>query len=58
MRSDAVFRTAGNPNEVTAWHDFDSLEAAEAFAGSQRLREVMQNAGVAGDPQIWFGEQA
>ena len=58
VRGDAVFQTAGNPNEVTAWHDFDTLEAAEAFAGSERLREVMQNAGVAGEPQIWFAEQA
>ncbi len=58
VRGDAVFQAAGNPNDVTAWHDFDNLEAAQAFAGSERLREVMQGAGVAGEPQIWFAEQA
>ncbi len=58
VRGDAVFQTAGKPNDVTAWHDFDTLEAAQTFAGSERLREVMQGAGVAGEPQIWFAEQA
>ncbi len=58
VRGDAVFQTAGNPNDVTAWHDFDSLEAAQTFAGSERLREVMKGAGVTGEPQIWFAEQA
>jgi len=58
VRSDAVFCAAGDRNDVTAWHDFDTLEAAQAFAGSDRLREVMQGAGVAGEPQVWFAEQA
>lgn len=55
---DAVFQAADDPNDVTAWHDFESLEAAQAFAGSPRLREVMAGAGVAGPPQIWFANQA
>ena len=58
VRGDAVFRAAGIPNDVTAWHDFDTLEAAQSFAGSARLRQIMQDAGVAGDPQIWYAEQA
>ena len=58
VRGDAVFQAAGNPNDVTAWHDFDTLDAAQAFAGSERLRDVMQGAGIAGEPQIWFAEQA
>jgi len=43
---------------VTAWHDFDSLEAAQTFAASPRLREVMAEAGVAGPPTIWFTSRA
>ncbi len=30
---DAVFQTHGAPNTVTAWHDFESIEAAQSFAG-------------------------
>lgn len=58
VRGDAVYQTAGKPNDVTIWHDFDSLEAAQAFASSDRLKEVMRSAGVAGAPTIWFTTQA
>lgn len=50
----AVFQAADNPNDVTAWHDFPSLESARAFVGSDRLKEVMRGAGVVGMPTIWF----
>ncbi len=58
VRGDAVFQAADNPNDVTAWHDFDSLESAQAFASSDRLKQVMGEAGVAGEPTIWFATQA
>ena len=44
-------------NKVTAYHHFDTMEAAKAFAGSARLREVMAAAGVLGEPTIWFGNK-
>lgn len=50
----AVFQAADDPEDVTVWHDFESLQAARDFAGSDRLREVMGRAGVAGEPTIWF----
>jgi len=50
----AVFQNAGDPNDVTVWHDFDGMESARAFIDSQRLRDVMAAAGVVGEPQIWF----
>ncbi len=55
---DAVFQAADNPNDVTAWHDFQTLDAAQGFVSSARLREVMTDAGVAGEPAIWFTSQA
>ncbi len=55
---DAVFRSADDPSEVTAWHDFETLEVAKNFAGSPRLREIMKNAGVTGEPSIWFASRA
>jgi len=50
----AVFQLADDPNDVTAWHDFETLESARAFMESARLREVMAEAGVAGEPTVWF----
>ena len=54
----AAYQAADDPNDVTVWHDFQSLETAQSFAGSPRLKEVMEGAGVAGEPQIWFTVQA
>ena len=51
---DAVFQSVGEPNDVTVWHDFETMEAAQSFAGSDRLKEVMQGAGVASAPDIWY----
>ncbi|MEJ2188533.1 MAG: cyclase [Acidobacteriota bacterium] len=53
-----VYQTDGNPNDVTVYHDFESMDAAKAFAGSERLREVMQQAGVQGEPIVWFTTKA
>ena len=53
-----VYQTDGNPNDVTVYHDFESMDAAKAFAGSERLREVMQQAGVQGEPMVWFTTKA
>ena len=54
VTDDAVFQAIDNPNDVTVWHDFDSADAARAFASSQELKDAMQYAGVQGQPQVWF----
>ena len=54
----AVFQSVDDPNDLTIWHDFESRETAEAFASSERLKSVMQAAGVAGAPTIWFVTEA
>jgi hypothetical protein len=51
---DAVYPSAEKETDVTAHHDFETLEAAKAFIASQRLREVMGAAGVTSVPTIWF----
>jgi hypothetical protein len=51
---DAVYPSAEKEGDVTAHHDFETLEAAKAFISSQRLREVMGAAGVTSVPTIWF----
>ena len=50
----AVYQSVADPNEVTAWHDFSTPEAAEAFASSPQLRDAMQHAGVQGAPEVWL----
>jgi hypothetical protein len=54
----AVFQSADDPNDVTVWHDFSTLEDARRFSSSPRLNEVMGKGGVKGAPQIWFVNQA
>jgi hypothetical protein len=58
VKGDAVYRNVENGNDITVYHDFDSIEMAKSFAGSSQLREVMGQAGVVGQPQIWFVEQS
>jgi hypothetical protein len=54
----AVYTAADNDRDITVTHDFDSLDKAKAFAESDRLRQVMISAGVAGQPTIWFAKSA
>lgn len=54
VKDHAVYQAADDANAITVWHDFDTLEAARAFANSDELREAMGRAGVAGEPDIWF----
>lgn len=57
VRDAAVFHAPDNPNHLTVTHDFDSLEAARAFAENVQLLDAMERGGIIGPPQIWFGEQ-
>jgi len=50
----AVYRDVEDANDVTAWHDFDNLEAARAFASSNDLKAAMKSAGVIGAPTLWI----
>jgi hypothetical protein len=54
----AVYREVADPNDVTVWHDFDSLETAKAFAGSAELKAAMKGAGVVGAPTVWMTRHA
>ncbi len=54
VMGDAAFQLVDDPNDVTVWHDFETPEVARAFVSSDALRNVMQRAGVQGEPQTWF----
>ena len=58
VQTGTVYQAADNPNEITVTHDFATLEAAQAFAGSPELRSAMHDAGVVGVPTIWFAQRA
>ncbi len=53
-----VYQAEGNPNSLTIYHHFESMDAAKAFVGSDRIREVMREAGVLGEPEVWFTTKA
>lgn len=58
VRDASVYRSIDDGGDVTVTHDFDDADAAREFAGSPKLRDAMQDAGVSSPPQIWFVEQA
>jgi heme-degrading monooxygenase HmoA len=53
-RGGQLFRNADDPNEVVILFDWDDLEQARKFTQSEDLRQVMQQAGVADKPDIYF----
>jgi hypothetical protein len=58
VRSEAVYQSVDNPNDVTVLHDFVDIDAARAFVDSAMLREAMTSAGVQGQPQVWFTNES
>ena len=53
-----VFQSADNPNELFILLEWDSFENAKKFTGSDELKEVMKEAGVVTQPEIYFVEDA
>jgi heme-degrading monooxygenase HmoA len=53
-----VLLSVDDPHEVTLVLDWDSLERARSFAGSADLKQAMQGAGVVGDPDFRFLQDA
>ncbi len=51
---DTFYQSVDNPNDVTVQVEFQSIDAAKAYALSPGLREAMKRAGVQGPPTIWF----
>jgi quinol monooxygenase YgiN len=47
-----LYTDAENPTEVTILFEWDSAENAQKFIDESDLKEVMQEAGVVGDPEI------
>jgi quinol monooxygenase YgiN len=54
VTSHGVYQAEGNPNDVTLYHHFETMDAAKAFMSDPRLAEAMEAAGVQGKPNVWF----
>ncbi|MFQ5796750.1 MAG: cyclase [Candidatus Bipolaricaulia bacterium] len=52
-----VFRNVDDPNEVVILIEGDDLEKIRQFAQSEDLRQTMQRAGVADQPDVYFLEE-
>jgi hypothetical protein len=57
VTAEAVYRAPTDRNDVTVSHDFANLDRARAFVESDELRGAMQNAGVVGEPTLWFADR-
>ena len=53
-----LFTSADDPRDITIFMDWDGLENARKFAGSDDLKQAMQTAGVVGEAEIRFLEDA
>ena len=54
----SLHRNADDPNDVVIIFRVGDLDRAREFAGSQDLREAMEQAGVVSAPTVWFLEDA
>ena len=52
----SVHRDPNDASLITITHEFNDLDNAIAFVNSDELRSVMMNAGVVGQPEVWFAE--
>ena len=57
-KSQRLFRNTSNPNELVVLTEFDDMNKAKEFAGSNELKQAMQKAGVAEVPTIFYLEEA
>ena len=49
-----LLRSADNPNEIVVVNEFEDMDKARQFAGSEEIKQAMQKAGVSDQPDIYF----
>lgn len=58
LRSHIVFRDLDDPSQVILVLETDDLARAREFVRSTDLMEAMRRAGVQGEPESWFCDEA
>lgn len=53
-----LFRNSDDPNELIAIFEWDDLDKARRFVQSDDLRQAMERAGVADEPDVYFLDEA
>ena len=53
-----LFRNADDPNEIVVVFSWDGMDKARAFAQSEDLKQIMERAGVADKPDVFFLDEA
>jgi quinol monooxygenase YgiN len=53
-----VYRDASDPNNLTVLNKWNSMENAKKFAHSPELKSAMEKAGVVGQPNVSFLNEA
>jgi len=53
-----VFHAVEDPRDVTLLTDWESIESARRFMTSADVRRAMQNAGVVGEPEMHYLQDA
>jgi len=53
----SVYRDPKEPNTVVVIHQFKNMDEAIAMTNSDELKKAMADAGVTGQPEIWFGDE-
>lgn len=56
--SHRIYRDAMDPNKITVFNTWDTIERAENFGKSDELKAAMGKAGVEGAPTISFLKEA
>lgn len=56
--SHQIYRDASDPNKVTTLFQWNSLANAQKFFQSPELKEAMEKAGVDGQPNVHFLNEA
>jgi len=52
VKADGIYVSVDDGNDLTVYHDFDSLGAASAFAAHPDLKAATDQLGVVGTPAI------
>lgn len=52
-----VYKSKDNPKEMIILMEWDNIENAKKFAGSQDLKDTMTKAGVVDMPDVYFLEE-
>ena len=56
-KSYKIMHPENDGNDLLAIFEWDNLENAKKFVGSSELKQTMSNAGVIGQPEVYFLEE-